>query len=223
MVRFEITKHVLVGNFRENIGLQTTNNRYCSEVCNELTEVFHSNYYTCSRTSHHKLASVLTQYIIYHCLVNHPVFVIVSIIGRKEFIDLRIGDDMKRIDYVRELKIAIDSSDLKKHINETFHETDFTVKEFRTENYPKNSQAYLIEAEFYCRKAREYRAKELTAAIEVEHYEDLEKMYSTDKESRDIKEQSKKVSLFLEVCLFIKILSAFSIMFKFVYDKTCIL
>ena len=83
---------------------------------------------------------------------------------------MRIGDDMKQIDLVKEVKRAIDTSDLKKHIDETFQEIDFSTKEFRTEDYPKESQAYLIEAEFYCRKAREYRAKEKAAAAEAEFY-----------------------------------------------------
>ena len=86
------------------------------------------------------------------------------------FIDLRIGDDMKQIDIGKEVMRAIDTSDLKKHIDETFQETDFGVKEFRTEDYPKESQAYLIEAEFYCRKAREYRAKEKAAAAQSQLY-----------------------------------------------------
>ena len=129
------------------------------------------------------------------------MFIVLQLIDRKRFIDLRIGDDMKQIDLVKEVTRVIDTSDLKKHIDETFQETDFSVKEFHTENYPKNSQAYLIEAEFYCRKAREYRAKEKAATAEAEYYGDLEKMYATDKESRDIKEQSKIVSLFLKVCL----------------------
>ena len=77
---------------------------------------------------------------------------------------------MEQIDVVETVTEAIDASDLKKHIDETFQETDFSVKEFRTEEYPKESQAYLIEAEFYCRKAREYRAKEKTAAAKSQLY-----------------------------------------------------
>ena len=64
-------------------------------------------------------------------------FIVLQSIDRKKSIDLRIGDDMKQIDIEKELKRAIDTSDLKKHIDETFQETDFSAKEFHTENYPK--------------------------------------------------------------------------------------
>ena len=124
---------------------------------------------------------------------------------------------MSQIDYVKELREAVETSDLKKHIDETFQETDFNVKEFLTVNYPKNSQPYLNEAEFYCRKAREYRAKELAATTEAKYYEDLEKGYAPNKASRDIKEHSKIVSLFLKIrllsykCLLSQICTIYSV------------
>ena len=96
-------------------------------------------------------------------------------IERRKFIDLTIADDMEQIDLVKELNTVIYTTDLKEHIDDTFQLADFSVKEFRTENYPKNSQPCLTKAAFYCRKAREYRAKANIAATDTEGYEGDEK------------------------------------------------
>ena len=106
-----------------------------------------------------------------------------------KLVDLTIADDMSQIDYVKELNAAVNISEIKKRINDSFQEVDFSVKQFRTEDYPKNSQAYLKESAFYCRKAREYRAKKQAAATEADSYVELG--IGTD---ANINEQFKQVS-----------------------------
>ena len=60
-------------------------------------------------------------------------------------------------------------------MNETFQDTDFSDKQLCTARYPEKSRPYLYEAEFYCRKAREYRVKGQVAATQARDYDEQRK------------------------------------------------